>query len=66
MQLSQSKFNVSVMQPCSYFEASFNPCLFFFFLSSYLSKTFSHEKVKAGTKFRCGARISLYSAVIYI
>lgn len=31
MQLSQSKFNVSVMQPCSYFEASFNPCLFFFF-----------------------------------
>lgn len=37
-----------------------------FFKSSYLQKTFSHEKVKAGTKSRCGARISLYSAVIYI
>lgn len=60
------KFNVSVMQPWSYFEASFYPCLAFFFIKLSSKNLLTRESEKAGTKSRCGARISLYSAVIYI
>lgn len=65
MQLSQSKFNVSVMQPCSYFEASFNPCLFFFFYQA-ISRKPSHTRKWKRVPSSDVALEFLYTLPLYI